>query len=258
MPVVPADPYTSIFDSLQCEWDRTAVRPEVRARIEVWADAEPALGGCADANAVIRLVVWQGRHPSGQASRVMSVLLRRSADPLAARTLLQALVPRIKAERVLVPKYGHRIGEAWQPPSDTVADLVAECFAAVKRHAGEVRDDVARLVLQEATRKLRTARQAQRRYQQRTVVLVPDDAADASADLSADLSAARSGAEWLATALADALRSQRISKSQAQLLYGARVAGFSASEVGRRAGLKPKTVHYALARAEHALVWGAA
>ena len=254
MSVVLADPYTSIFDSLQCEWDSTAARPEVRARIEAWADAEPALGGCTDANAVIRLVVWQGRHPSGQASRVMSVLLRRSADPVAARTLLQALVPRIKAERVLVPKYGHRIGEAWQPPSDTIADLVAECFAAVKRHAGEVRDDVARLVLQEATRKLRTARQAQRRYQQRTVLLVPDDAAG----ISADLSAARSGAEWLATALADALRSQRISKSQAQLLYGARVAGFSASEAGRRAGLKPKTVYYALARAERALVWGAA
>jgi hypothetical protein len=147
-------------------------------------------------------------------------------------------------------------------PSDTVADLVAECFAAVKRHAGEVRDDVARLVLQEATRKLRTARQAQRRYQQRTVVLVPDAAAGASAalpaGLCADLSAARSGAEWLATAVADAVRSRRISTSQARLLYGARVAGFSASEVGRRAGLEPKTVYYALACAERALVRGAA
>jgi hypothetical protein len=85
MPVVPADFYISIFDSLQCEWDRTAVRPEVRAHVEAWADAEPALSGCADANAVIRLVVWQGRRPSGQASRVMSVLLRRSADPVAGR-----------------------------------------------------------------------------------------------------------------------------------------------------------------------------
>jgi DNA-directed RNA polymerase specialized sigma24 family protein len=254
MPRVYADLGTSIFASLQCEWDRTAVQPEVRARIEAWADDEPALGGCADAHAVIRLVVWQGRRPSGQARRVMSVLLRRSADPVAARTLLQALVPRIKAERVLVPEYGHCVGEAWQLPCDTVADLVAECFAAVKRHAGEVRDDVARLVMQEATRKLRTARQAQRRYHQRTVVLVPDDAPGAAADLSA----ARSGAEWLATAVAEAVRSQRISKRQAQLLYGARVAGFSASEVGRRAGLKPKTVYYALARAEHALVWGAA
>jgi DNA-directed RNA polymerase specialized sigma24 family protein len=184
----------------------------------------------------------------------MSALLRRSADPIAARTLLQVLVPRIKAERVLVPKYGHGIGEAWQPPSDTVADLVAECFAAVKRHAGEARDDVARLVLQEATRKLRTTRQAQRRYHQRTVVLRPDDPACAAADLSA----ARSRAEWLASAVTEAVRSRRISKIEARLVYGARVEGFSASEVGRRAGLKPKAVYYALARAERALIWRAA
>ena len=115
----------------------------------------------------------------------MTALQRQAADPLAARTLLQALLPRIRAERVLVPKYGHGIDEAWQRPADTVADLVAECFVAVKRHAGEDRDDVARLVLQEATRKLRSARQVQRRYQLRTALLLPDHQGYAAADLSA-------------------------------------------------------------------------
>ena len=85
---------------------------------------------------------------------------------------------------MLTPKYGHGIGEGWQRPLDTVADLVAECFAAVKSHAGEEVDDVARLVLQEATRKLRTARQAQRRYHYRTAILLSDHARYAAADLS--------------------------------------------------------------------------
>jgi DNA-directed RNA polymerase specialized sigma24 family protein len=186
--------------------------------------------------------------------RVLAALLRQAADPLAARTLLQALLPRIKVERVISPQYGHGIGEGWQQPADTVADLVAECFTAVKRHAGEDRDDVARVVIQEATRKLRTARQAQRRYHERTVLLVPDHSVHACAELSV----ARSGAEWLAAVLAEAVRSRHLSKTDARLVYATRVKGLPASEVGRRTGMPPKAVYYALARAERNLLGRAA
>ena len=92
--------------------------------------------------------------------------------------------------------------------ADTVADLVAECFAAIVRHAGEDRDDVARLLLQEATRKLRTVRRAQHRYQERTVPMPA--AHDGWA--TTDLAASRSSAEWLAVALTDAVRSQSLTR----------------------------------------------
>jgi DNA-directed RNA polymerase specialized sigma24 family protein len=164
------------------------------------------------------------------------------------------MLPRIKAERVVSPEYGHGIGEGWQRPADTAADLVAECFAAVKRHAGEDRYDVARLVLQEATRKLRTARQAQRRYQDRTVLLMPDHSMRACAELST----ARSGPEWLAAALTEAVRSRRLSKTEARLVYATRVKGVPASEVGRCTGMPPKAVYYALAQAERTLLRRAA
>jgi DNA-directed RNA polymerase specialized sigma24 family protein len=243
-----------IFESLEREWRRLSARPQMTAHSQRWAAAEPVLGGCGDAGAIIRLATWQGRQPSAETAEVLRALLRQSPDPLAARTLLQALLPRIRAERVLSPKYGHGVGEAWQQPVDTVADLVAECFVAVMRHAGEDHDDVARLVLQEATRKLRTARQAERRYRQRTVLLVQDHAGCGAHDLSA----ARSGAEWLATALLEAVRSRRLSKTEARLVYAARVKGLPASDVGRRAGMRPKAVYYALARAERALLSRAA
>ena len=54
--------------------------------------------------------------------------------------------------------------------------------------------------------------------------------------------------------LRDAVRARRISLNEAQLVYGARVQGLPASEVGRRTGLAPKAVYYALAQAERALV----
>lgn len=239
-----------IFLSLEREWRRVSTTTENMARVRGWADAEPALAGCVDARAVVRRVVWDGRHASAPGDEVLSALLRLAADPFAARTLLQALCPRIRAERVLTPRYGHGVGEAWQKPADLVADLLAEAFAAVKRHAGEHRDDVARVILQEATRRLRTARQAQRRYQERTVLLGPAHAIH----IAAGLSGARSSAEWLATALTDAVRARRLSKAQASLVYAARVQGLPASDVGRRAGMAPKAVYYALAQAERALL----
>jgi DNA-directed RNA polymerase specialized sigma24 family protein len=261
MTLVPTDLHatnstnvTAIFAGLQRDWERITGRPEMKARFQEWALAEPVLERCSGANGIVRSVRWQGRRPTDEGASVMAALERQAADPLAARTLLQALLPRIRAEKVLVPKYGHGIDEAWQRPADTVADLVAECFVAVKRHAGEDRDDVARLVLQEATRRLRSARQVQRRYHLRTALLLPDDPGSATADLSE----ARSPAEWLAVTLTDAVRSNHLSKGEARLVYGARVKGLPVSEVGRRVGMPPKAVYYALARAERSLVWRAA
>jgi DNA-directed RNA polymerase specialized sigma24 family protein len=214
------------------------------------AGEEPVLEGCKSASDVVLLVRWDGCRPSAVGANVLSALLRRASGPLAARILLQALLPRIRAERVVLPKYGHGVGERWQSPQDTVGDLVAECYCAITRHAGEDHQDVARLVLQEAARKLRTARQRQRRYQQRTVRLEPADLRGPTADLWA----ARSSAEWLAGAVVEAVRSGRLADHQARLIYATRVEGLPASEAGRREGLPPKAVYYALAKAEQQLL----
>ena len=61
---------------------------------------------------------------------------------------------------------------------------------------------------------------------------------------------ARSGVEWLAAALTEAVRLRQLSKTEARLVYATRVKGLSASEVGRYAGMRPKAVYHALARAE--------
>ena len=140
------------------------------------------------------LVRWAGYEPVGDGAAVLSALLRLATEPLAARALLVAMAGRIRAERILVPSYGHGIADSWQSPADTRADLVAECFAAISRHAGQDRDDVARLVMQEATRRLRTARQVHHRYQQRTTPLGPAHGGRAATDLVGS----RTTAEWLA------------------------------------------------------------
>ena len=241
----------AFFTSLDHEW-RALVRSSAFVeQAGEWAVLEPALASwTANGAAAYCPVAWDGYEPLGRGAEVMSALLRLAGSAAAARALLQALLPRLRSERVPLPAYGHRVGERGQAAADTVADLVAECFAAIVRHAGEDRDDVARLLLQEATRKLRTVRQAQHRYQERTMTMPAVNDGWATTDLVAS----RSSAEWLAVALTDAVRSQSLTATQARLVYATRVKGVPASEVGRHHGMRPRAVYYALAQAESALL----
>jgi hypothetical protein len=244
----------ALFTSLDVEWRRTARSALAARHVEAWGLCEPVLAAHAGLASVVAAVTWDGYRPRGPSAEVLGALLRLAADALAARTLLQALVPRLRAEKVLSPRFGHGVGEQAVSPADTMADLVSESWAAIRRHAGQDHPDVARLVVQEATRKLRTARQAQRRYQQRNTQWEPGLAARCSQDLGA----ARSGAEWLAVALCDAVRSKALSAAQARLVYATRVQGLTVSEAARTQGYGLKAVYHALARAEQAFVSRAA
>ncbi|HET9061093.1 MAG TPA: hypothetical protein VFN61_14330, partial [Acidimicrobiales bacterium] len=192
------------------------------------------------------LVRWSGFRPTPRGGAVLSALLRQAGDPLAARTLLQALLPRLRCENVYTATFGHRLPEHSQEPSDTAADLVTECYAAIVRHAGEDRSDVDRLLVREAARRLRTARQGVHRYRSRTLVL----SGEAMVPTTGLFTSARSGPEWLATAVVEAARKGQIDLVDARLVYEARVKGVPASEIGRRHGYGPGKVYPALARAE--------
>lgn len=251
----PARPQPAlIFAALDREWARLARRPEMASALQRWAQRCPCLAGARSAQELVARAHWHGYAATPESRPVLRALLVLAGDELAGRALLQALLPRLRAERVDSPRFGHRLGEHAQSAADTAADLVAECYGALRRHAGEDHADVARLVVQEATRKLRTARQAQRRYQERHCVPSGLEAM-APASLS---SSARTDAEWLALAVCRAVRSGALPLDQARLLYAARVKGEPACEVGRQHGLRPKAVYYALARAEQAFLVGAA
>jgi len=253
-----------LFLRLDHEWRRLAASAQAEGLAGDLAQSEAALAGCASLAELVARVRWEGRRPAAASVPVLSALLRQARQPLAARALLQAVLPRIRCEDVARPAYGHGLSEHWQSPADTMSDLVAECYAAICRHAGEDHPDVARLVLQEGARRVRTARQRQRRYQLRTRPL-PGAAATASLDAWArwcpavvDLWSAQTPAERLAGLVVDAVRAGHLSLRQARLLYATGVRGLPASEAGRQAGLPARAVYYALARAEAALVRRAA
>ncbi|MCL6092083.1 MAG: hypothetical protein M1435_03955 [Actinobacteria bacterium] len=242
-----------MFVSLEHEWPHVVATPATRACEQRWWAVEPALEGLA-AGEVVDRVRWEAYTPVPEGAKLLCALLRVAWCRAASRCLMQALLPRLRAENVYTPIFGHGVDGGWRRAGDTAADLVAECFAAIRRHAGEDHPDVARLVVGEAVRRLRTARQAERRNESRSVVLSPLQASR----LSCGLLSARSEAEWLASAVVDALRAGHLSAEQAALLYATRVQGLPASEVGRRQGMAPRAVYHALSTAERALVSRAA
>ncbi len=242
-------PMRGLLESLTSEWQALLRAPNAAAESARLADIEPALaqGGVAGA---VAGVTWRSYRPVGDGGLALSALLRQAGSPLAARALLQALLPRLAAENVYTPTYGHQLDEHWQSPADTAADLVAECFAAIKRHAGEDRQDVDRLLVGQAARRLRTARQARRRQLSRTTTIGPSHASWAARGLDDALTTA----ERVAQVLVEAVQGGRIAPAQASLVYAARVKGIPASEVGRRHGMAPRAIYYALERAEQHLV----
>ena len=181
----------------------------------------------------------------GLAPGVLGALLRSADDPLAARTLLQAVLPGVKG--VLARGFnGQRLGLAHQRDAD--AELVGATWEAIRAHAGESPRLPARYVIGVAVRSLRTRHQAEGRRQERVVALDPERHGP-----GVELDAARTGAEQLAARLVEAVRSGGLATEPARLLYATGVVGLRAVDAGHQAGLGPRAVYHALARAGAAL-----
>ncbi len=79
----------SVLQALDTHWPATATSPEARRALIRWANHHPVLAGMADLGDVLA-----ARHDPEVATDVLAILARLAAtDQLAARTLLQALLP---------------------------------------------------------------------------------------------------------------------------------------------------------------------
>lgn len=91
-----------LIERLEAEWPALASGP-LRARLRVWAEQEPVLAAFATPQQLLRqLDSLRGRHRERDA--ILAALVRQAqSDPLAARLVLQTLLPGLKtlARRIL-------------------------------------------------------------------------------------------------------------------------------------------------------------
>jgi hypothetical protein len=237
----------SVFTDLDRQWQHISTTPAAHTCYVAWTRSEPSLAAYRAPAALVAAIT--ARRGTATSARLLRALLQLADDPFAARTALQALLPALRAERVLQPRYGHLAAERWTTPEDTFADLVGAAWEAIRAHAGETHDDPERLVVRSATRRLRTVRQAHVRHQRRCVPLDP-----ARHDRGVQLDQARTTAERATLILIDAVRAGQLQLDQARLLHATSVAGLAAIDAAAHVTLpKPRAVYYALQLAQTTL-----
>ena len=90
-PIAGMDNDFNLIQALQDDWDALSDSPGYRAALGRWQQSEPALGGFDSPAGVVR---WCRSHPDPkEANPPVGALLRVAADPVAARTLLQVILP---------------------------------------------------------------------------------------------------------------------------------------------------------------------
>src|SRR5437867_1261579 len=87
----PMDDNFNLIGALQVEWEAVADSSRYREALRRWGTMEPDLAGF---NSPSEVVGWCRAQPDPrEANRPVGALLRLAGDPLAARTLLQLIIP---------------------------------------------------------------------------------------------------------------------------------------------------------------------
>jgi hypothetical protein len=233
-----------LFEALDAEWAAVGAGSAARAAFERWAMVEPALAGMASPAEAVRSC--RAATPAAAAA-ILGALLRHAGEPLAARAVLQAVVPALRtlaARRAGGSRQLTR--QAWEAGDDFEADVVEVALRRIAALAGTSPTWPAQAICESTWITLRSALVRSSRWG--TPASLDDDVADVVA------SPARSGAEALTLAVVDAVRAQRLAVDDARVIYATRVLGHTPAELASAQGRNARALRAQRVRAERRLV----
>jgi len=235
-----------IYGVLETEWARIAVTRTAARRLKRWAATAPSLGGWATPAALVSAIVADRQW--GRPDPRLAALVEVAGDRLAARAVLQAILPGLAAEPVLHCRYHRPLAGPSDDPDDVVAELVAAAWEVIAERAGVSLADPENGLVRSAAERVRTRRRAEARIQARLTSLPATTEGG-----TAGLYDARSAAEEVVVSLVEAVRSRTVTARQAGLVYSVRVARIPGRAAGRRYGMTAGQVYYTVETAEAAL-----
>ena len=222
------------LDRLEREWQALQGGP-LAARLRAWGHGEPALSAFASADALIRFL--HSRAPGLDKDAVLNGLLARArTDPLAARVVLQALLPGLKglARRMFLE--ADEAGQLWQL-------LLASAWERIRTYPLERRPRriAANLLLDTMRATLdELARERRRRGELPASALVASAATPPAGDVE--------------TLLARAVAAAAISTGEAELILRTRIDEAPLATVAREFGVSYNVLRVRLQRAERRLL----
>ena len=124
----------NLFQLLDAEWTHLARSRHGRRRLAEWSITSPELAGLGDLGALV--VHANERGDVCESDRVLAALARRAAvDDLAARTLLQAVMPGM---RCLARRYQHVATTTMEDPASLV---IAFAYERIRTYPFDRRPD---------------------------------------------------------------------------------------------------------------------
>jgi DNA-directed RNA polymerase specialized sigma24 family protein len=233
-----------LIQALREEWDAVGGSAPYRAALSRWQSAEPAL---ARFDSPADIVAWCRTHPApADANPPVGALLRVAADAMAARTLLQVLLPGLTVRIGRAAVKEARCRRAKGPLEEITQEVVSAAWEQIALLAGSSPGWPACAVIEGAWRRVRYQREKGRACQRRLWPLEAAGGGDGSDQK-------RTPAEELTLCLVDAVRGGRLRPGQAGVVYTTRVLGLSPRELVGRCGPDERAVRARRARAERAL-----
>jgi DNA-directed RNA polymerase specialized sigma24 family protein len=224
-----------LIDRLEREWPALAHGP-LAQRLRLWADREPALRRFANPQELLRaLRQLRGQHDAE--NLILAALLREArTDPLAARIVLQALLPGLKN---LVGRLLFEASEREELWSLLLASLWARIrHYPLERRPQHLAANLLQDTIQATVRQLDRTRRARR-------CLPPEPLADTPAPPQE---------RDVLLLLADAVKSGVLSPTEAALIFKSRIAGYSVAELAAQEELPYITLYMRRHRAERRLL----
>lgn len=236
-----------VFAALTLDWHSIARRPLARRAMASWAKTAPALQ-CFASPAELVAAINQAGHPTRSHQLLSELLFLASEDPLAARAVLQAVTPGLRA---VVHKRWPKTGGSgpWRSEHELAADSVAAGWEAVHVHGGQLHHRPAAIIIRRVESSLR---QAQRRWTRHAASTpdLPDHPIEPS---QSALDAAFSIDEQVARLIAEAVRSGVINPIEALLVTAVGLLGHTVTETERHLGMAPGSARHRLRHARQAL-----
>lgn len=222
-----------LFDALDRDWTIRCREPDARSLSPSWARRSPELAGAMDVGWLIQRVQRRG-HPAESDRLLLGLARLAPVDDLAARALLQALLPGLRA-----------LSRTFDGDHEEVAaDVIAAVWELVRRYPVDRRPTAiaANVLLDVRQRVVRTRRRS---------------SALECASLSGleDVPAAdRHWTDDLLDLVTESVRARRISVDGARLIVLTRVVGVPLRELAKATATDVQTVRRRRLRAEARLV----
>ncbi len=235
-----------LFEALDAEWATVGTSAQARAAFARWAMVEPALAGMK--SPAVAVASCRGAAPATSAP-VLGALLRHANEPLAARAVLQTVVPslRIQAARRVGGVRQMMSGQGWEAGDDFDADVVEVALRRIAELAGTSPPWPAQAICESTWMTMRCGLVRSARWGG-AVSALNEEVADVEAGPE------RSEAEALTVALVDAVRAQWLPVDDAGVIYTTRVLGRSATELAVAQGRTGRALRAQRSRAEQRLV----